>query len=123
MQQLAKKNRRRSKQSGPPHKRWEKNADANWCEGKEVVTIQAECGEIESVEEFCYLGSMASRDCSCDKDIKIRLGKANATFERLSNVWKSKRLKLKVKISEDLRLRNVPMQSILALFRRPMLVR
>jgi len=41
---------------------------------------------------------VVSIDSSCDKDIKIRIGKANATFGRLSNVWKSKRLKLKVKI-------------------------
>jgi len=35
---------------------------------------------------------------SCDQEIKIRLGKANVTFGRLSNVWRNKRLKLKVKI-------------------------
>jgi len=64
----------------------------------EVKTIQAEGGEIESVEEFCYLGSVVSRDSSGEKKIKIRPGMANATFGRLSNVWKSKSLKLKVKI-------------------------
>jgi len=48
---------------------------------EEDNTIQAEGGEIESVEEFCYLGSVVSRDSSCDKEIKIRLGKANATLE------------------------------------------
>jgi len=42
--------------------------------------------------------SVVSRDNSRDKEIKIRLGKANSTFGRLSNVWKSKSLKLKVKI-------------------------
>jgi len=31
MQQLTKKNRRRSKQSGSPHKRRENKADADWC--------------------------------------------------------------------------------------------
>jgi len=29
-----------------------------------VNTIQAEGGELESVEEFCYLGSVVSRDSS-----------------------------------------------------------
>jgi len=52
-------------------------------EGEVVNTIQAEGREIESVEEFCFLGSVASRDSSCDKEIKIGLGKANATFGRL----------------------------------------
>jgi len=36
-------------------------------EGEEVKTIQAEGGELENVEEFCYLGSMVPRDSSCDK--------------------------------------------------------
>jgi len=38
-------------------------------EGQEVNTIQikAEGGEIESVEEFCYLGSGVSRHSSCDR--------------------------------------------------------
>jgi len=67
-------------------------------EGEKVNTIQAEGGEIESVEEFCYLGSVVSRDSSCNEEMKLRIGKANATFGRLSNVWKSKRLKLKFKI-------------------------
>ena len=53
---------------------------------------------IENVEEFCYLGSVISRDGSCDKDIKTRLGKANATFGRLTNIWKSKKLDLQVKL-------------------------
>lgn len=32
-------------------------------------------GDIELVEEFCYLGSVISTDCGTDKDIGIRTGK------------------------------------------------
>jgi len=71
-------------------------------EGEEVNTFQAEGGEIESVEEFCYLGSEVSRDGSYDKGIKIRLRKANATFGGLSNVWKSLKLKVKSRLYESL---------------------
>ena len=60
--------------------------------------IQVGGGPIECVEEFCYLGSVIARDGSCDKEIKTRLGKANTTFGRLTNIWRNKRLSLQVKI-------------------------
>jgi len=44
------------------------------------------------------LGSVIAGDGSCDKDIKTRLGKANSTFGRLINIWKSKSLNIKIKI-------------------------
>jgi len=44
---------------------------------------------VEEVSEFCYLGSIITRNGSCVKDIKIRLGKANSTFGKLINIWKS----------------------------------
>jgi len=55
-------------------------------------TIQAEGGEIESVEELCYLGSEVSRDSSCDKEIKIRLWQTNATLEGSQMFGKAKAL-------------------------------
>ena len=48
-------------------------------------SIQAEGNTIEDITEFCYLGSVLSHDNSCDKDIKIRLGKANSNFGRLNS--------------------------------------
>jgi hypothetical protein len=65
---------------------------------KETESIQVGGGQIENVEEFCYLGSVISRDGSCDKEIRTRMAKANTTFGRLTNIWKSKRLNLHVKI-------------------------
>ena len=65
---------------------------------EETESIQVGGGQIENVEEFCYLGSVISRDGSCDKEIRTRMGKANTTFGRLTNIWKSKRLHLQVKI-------------------------
>jgi exonuclease III len=53
---------------------------------------------VETVEEFCYLGSVISDNSSCDKDIKTRLGKANSVFGRLNTIWKSRGLNCSVKI-------------------------
>ena len=64
---------------------------------EETGTIQVGGGSIEEVEEFCYLGNVISREGSCDKDIRTRLGKANTTFGILSNLWKNKKLNLQVK--------------------------
>jgi len=52
---------------------------------------------VEEVSEFCYLGSVIAGDGSCDKDIRTRLGKANSTFGRLSNIWKNKSLNINIK--------------------------
>ena len=65
---------------------------------EETGTMQVGGGSIEEVEKFCYLGSVISRGGSCDKDIRTRLGKANTTFGRLSNLWKNKKLNLQVKV-------------------------
>jgi len=43
---------------------------------------------VETVNEFCYLGSIIQDDSSCDKNIRARLGKANGVFGRLTNIWK-----------------------------------
>jgi hypothetical protein len=52
---------------------------------------------VEEVGEFCYLGSVIAGDGSCDKDIRTRLGKANSTFGRLTNIWKNKSLSINIK--------------------------
>jgi len=60
--------------------------------------IMAEGQIVETVEEFCYLGSVISDNSSCDKDIKTRLGKANSVFGRLNAIWKSRDLNCNIKI-------------------------
>ena len=53
---------------------------------------------METVNEFCYLGSVISDNSSCDKEIKTRLAKANSIFGRLNNIWKSKTLSCNIKV-------------------------
>ena len=64
----------------------------------ETESIMAGGKQVEVVEEFCYIGSMISRKGDSERDIKIRIGKANAIFGRLNNIWKSKTLNTKIKI-------------------------
>ena len=52
---------------------------------------------VETVNEFCYLGSIIQDDSSCDKDIRARLGKANGVFGRLTNIWRDNGLSLHTK--------------------------
>ena len=52
---------------------------------------------LEEVENFCYLGSIIASNGSCDKEIRTRLGRANATFGKLNNVWRNKRLSIVTK--------------------------
>jgi len=51
-----------------------------------------------SCQDFCYLGSTVTNDRDCDRDIEVRLGKANAAFARLGNIWVSKILSTEIKI-------------------------
>ena len=44
---------------------------------------------IQDVEQFCYLGSIISKDGGSISDVKARIGKASAAFSSLRNVWKS----------------------------------
>jgi len=41
------------------------------------TTIKVGMEEIEKCEEFCYQESIISKDGGCDREIMIRLGKAN----------------------------------------------
>ena len=50
------------------------------------------------VDILCYLGSIVTNSGRSEKDIKTRIGKANAVFGRLNNVWKNKRLCIRTKI-------------------------
>jgi len=52
----------------------------------------------KQMEDFCYLGSVISNNSSCDRDIKTRLGKANASFTKLHNIWRNRSLNIRIKI-------------------------
>src|SRR3984885_6340357 len=64
-------------------------------ETKEDIKVGADV--LEEVEDFCYLGSIIASNGSCDKEIRIRLERANATFGKLNNEWKNKGLSIVTK--------------------------
>ena len=68
----------------------------NWADDTD---IQAAGTHIEIVEDFCYLGSYISNNSSCEKDMKVRIGKAAASFGRLSNMYG--RVRLLAKLSKS----------------------
>jgi len=61
--------------------------------------IQVTVSDIEKVDDFCYLGSYISHNGSCEKDVRVRIGKATAVFGKMRKIWKNKCISLKVKMS------------------------
>ena len=64
---------------------------------------------LEDVEAFCYLGSNIDQDGGTTKEIKCRIGKAQAAFTTLGKFWKSKAISLNTK----LRIFNSNVKSVL----------
>jgi len=60
--------------------------------------IMAESQIVKTVQELYYLGNVISDTSSCDKEIKMRLGKANSVFGRLNAIWRSRDLNCNIKI-------------------------
>ena len=55
---------------------------------------------LKNVEDFTYLGSCVTANCSLDKEITTRIAKASSSFGRLrAKVWNEKGLALKTKIA------------------------
>ena len=84
-----------------------------WQGGTDRIVIEEV--PIEEVEDFCYLGSVMSSDSSCDKEIKTRMGKANAVFGRLEKIWKSNGCSVDTKV----RLHESIVLSTLAYYTEP----
>ena len=60
--------------------------------------IQAAGTHLEVVDDFCYLGSYIAGNGGCEKEVKVRIGKAAANFGKLLDVWKTKTISLPVKV-------------------------
>ena len=54
--------------------------------------------ELESVDDFVYLGNVISKDDGTHKDIKVRLGQAIGVFSILQPICRSKQYSLKTTI-------------------------
>ena len=63
-----------------------------------VIKIQGT--QLNNVQEFTYLGSRVTSDCSLDKETSSRLAKGSSSFGRLwTRVWTERGIKLSTKIA------------------------
>ena len=63
----------------------------------QISRLQAQ-SDIKKVDDFCYLGSYISHNGSCEKDVRVCIGKATAVFGKMRKIWKNKCINLKVKM-------------------------
>ena len=62
------------------------------------VKIQLEGSDTEEVEKFVYLGATVTTTRGAGEDISARLGKAQAVFCKLKNIWKDNQLTINTKL-------------------------
>jgi len=60
--------------------------------------VHVQGSTVEVVDEFCYLGSYVARNGSCEKDVRVRIGKAAAIFGKMKKVWRNKHMSLETKL-------------------------
>ena len=63
-----------------------------------VVHITTGQRPVEQVPHFTYLGSSLSNDGSIHTDVKHRIGKASAIFQRLQSVWTTSKIRTATKL-------------------------
>ena len=51
--------------------------------------VQVDEKDIEDVNSFVYLGANVSKSGGTEEDIKARLGKARAAYNKLGKIWKN----------------------------------
>jgi len=66
----------------------------NWSTSAKINVGSESCRDYE---EFCYLGSTISR-LDCEREVLIRLEKANTVLGRLVGIWATKKMSLLVKV-------------------------
>ena len=54
--------------------------------------------DLETVNDFVYLGSNISNTGSCEKEIRRRIGMAKSAMSQLQNIWKDRSISRKTKV-------------------------
>ena len=62
------------------------------------INIEVDGEKVEKVCDFVYLGSCLEDSGAVEKDVRTRIGKAGATFQKMKNVWRASKLTLKIKL-------------------------
>ncbi|KAI8498288.1 hypothetical protein Bbelb_242320 [Branchiostoma belcheri] len=67
------------------------------------LTISVYNTQVETVDQFTYLGSVLSNSGEVEPDISCRLGKAAAVFRRMRTIWATSAIDLDTKLRMNLR--------------------
>ncbi|VDO67098.1 unnamed protein product [Schistosoma margrebowiei] len=65
-------------------------------ENTNPITLDGE--SLEDEESFTYLVGIIDVEGESAADLKVRIGKARATFLQLKNIWNSKKLSINIKV-------------------------
>jgi hypothetical protein len=60
--------------------------------GKTSERTEVEGESVEELDEFCYLGSVVTKDGVAETDINICIKKANGAFSLLRPLWRWKEI-------------------------------
>jgi len=72
-----------------------------WCRSVRRKRIKVEkigAEAVEDVDSFIYLGSTLAVNGGTDDDVRRRIGKAAAVFQRLASIWRSSRISERIKL-------------------------
>lgn len=64
----------------------------------DCIELSVEGEPVEQVSNFVYLGATISGDGTIDRDLDVRIQKANGAFHQLWNIWNSRTIKTPTKI-------------------------
>ena len=59
-----------------------------------AADIHVQESTVEVVDEFCYLGSYISHNGNCEKEVKVRIGRASSVFGKMKKIWANKHINL-----------------------------
>ena len=64
----------------------------------DYVELEVEGEPVEQVSNFVYLGATISGDGTIDRDLDVRIQRANGVFNQLWKIWNSRTIKTPTKI-------------------------
>ncbi|KAI8509148.1 hypothetical protein Bbelb_129960 [Branchiostoma belcheri] len=64
----------------------------------DTVQVTVRGTDLEQVNEFSYLGSLQTADCSSSREVKIRIAKSTSVLGKLKHIWASSNISTKTKI-------------------------
>lgn len=67
-------------------------------QSRNLIPLSIDNVNIDEVDEFCYLGSIITKDGGAESDVVSRIKKARQAFGMLTNLWKSSQVTRNLKL-------------------------